>query len=103
MPSFALHNSPAWLFYLCMMLGLCLHVLLKIDAWWKPEFAKTGVSFTKYFEEYPLRSIISIVSTVIVGLLMRDYGIEDALAATAAGYIGNSMLDALLGQRKVAP
>jgi len=31
-----LHPTSLWMFYLCMFLGLLLHVLLKMDAWYKP-------------------------------------------------------------------
>lgn len=95
-----LHPSSLWLFYLCMFLGLLLHVMLKIDAWYKPEGANTtALSFLLYFKLYPLRTAISTVSTLLVGLLLWEYGIQDAIAGAAAGYIGNSILDGLLGQR----
>jgi len=95
----AFKTAPLWLFALCAALGLVLHVLVKIDAWWKPEFAQTGIRFWSYFADYPLRSAISAITTLLVSLLLWEYGVRDALAATAAGYIGNSMLDGLLGQR----
>jgi hypothetical protein len=82
-----------------MGLGLILHVLIKVDAWWKPEFTKSQISLRHYFKDYPLRSFISMVATLIVGLLLWQYGIRDAAVATAAGYMGNSMLDGFLGQR----
>jgi hypothetical protein len=95
-----LHEAPLWIFYLCMALGLCLHVLLKVDAWYKPAFANNrGIRFFDYFKEYPVRSIISIISTLLVGLIMWDAGFKDASAAAAAGYMNNSILDGFLGAR----
>lgn len=95
-----LHPSSLWMFYLCMMLGLLLHVLLKMDAWYKPERANEGAPrFVEYFRQFPIRTAISILGTLLVGLLMWEYNIRDAIAGAAAGYMGNSILDALLGQR----
>lgn len=102
--SFLLHPSSLWLFYLCMALGLFLHVLLKIDAWWKPEWANNSdsneVRWRNYFTQNPFRTLISLVSTLLLGLLMWEYGVRDAIAAGAAGYMGNSILHNLLGSRK---
>lgn len=95
-----LHPSSLWLFYLCMFLGLLLHVLVKIDAWYKPDKACSNApDFRAYFREFPLRTAVSFIGTLLVGLLMWEYQIRDAIAGAAAGYMGNSILDALLGQR----
>ena len=95
-----LHPSSLWMFYVCMALGLLLHVLLKIDAWYKPEAADaSGLNLRRYFTLFPIRTAISIIATFLVGLLMWEYGIRDAIAGAAAGYMGNSILDSILGQR----
>lgn len=95
-----LHPTSLWMFYLCMFLGLLLHVLLKMDAWYKPDKAnRTAPCFKEYFLAFPFRTAISVLGTLLVGLLMWEYQIRDAIAGAAAGYMGNSILDALLGQR----
>lgn len=98
--SIVLHPSSLWLFYLCMFLGLLLHVLVKIDVWYKPAVANEDAPcFRDYFRLFPLRTAISVIGTLLTGLLMWEYQIRDAIAGAAAGYMGNSILDALLGQR----
>lgn len=95
-----LHPAALWMFYVCMALGLLLHVLLKIDAFYKPEGGNfRAPSFREYFTLFPVRTAISVLSTVLLGLLMWEYKINDAAAAATAGYMGNSILDGLLGQR----
>lgn len=95
-----LHPSSLWMFYLCMFLGLLLHVMVKIDAWYKTKSGNQGAPcFRDYFREFPLRTAISVVSTLILGLLMWEYNVRDAVMAAAAGYMGNSILDGVLGQR----
>lgn len=101
--TFPLHDAPLWLFSLCALLGLLLHVAVKVDAWWKPEFLQTGVTLGDYFREYPVRTFISVVSSLLVSVLLWEYGYHDPIAAAAAGYINNSFLDGLLGTRKIKP
>ena len=95
-----LHPASIWMFYGCMFLGLLLHVLIKIDAWYKPDEGNVRApSMLQYFTLFPLRTVISLLSTLLVGLLMWEYEVKDAVAAAVAGYMGNSVLDGLLGQR----
>jgi hypothetical protein len=94
------HALPLWEFILITTLGLLLHVLTKVDAWWKPASGNSlGVKWYGYFTEYPVRTLISVVGTALVAVVLWDQQMRDAGFAAAAGYIGNSLLDNVLGQR----
>lgn len=89
-------------FYIAMFLGLLLHVLIEIDAWWKPEWAKPddGITWTDYFAMYPFRTPIAVTASVLICLLLWDLGARNALWAAGAGYLGLELLDRMLGKRK---